>query len=43
MLTAGQFVELFLAKHPRLVQETVQQRRLPVVNMRNYRNITNMV
>jgi hypothetical protein len=43
MLTAGQFVELFLPKHPGLVQETVQQRRLPVVNMRNYRHITNMV
>jgi hypothetical protein len=43
VLAAGQLVKLFSAKHSGLVQKPIHQRRLAVVNVRDYRYITNII
>jgi hypothetical protein len=43
MLAAGQFIKVLLPKHTRLVQKLVNKRRLAMVNVGNYRYITNIV
>jgi hypothetical protein len=43
MLAAGQLVKFFGPKHTGLVQKLVNQRCFAVVNMGDYRHITNII
>ena len=43
MFSTGQFIEVFLSKHARLVQELINKCRLAVINVGNYRYITNII
>jgi hypothetical protein len=43
VLATGEFIKLLRPKHPRLVQKLIHQRCLAVVNVGDYRHITNII